>query len=98
MNQPVQHLNKVPEVAEKLSISEKTVWAWIGARRLAVHRIAGLCVSQIWKFSAFLNRDLCPPWSSNEYQHGTRRDPSRHRPPGKDVEGWCQSRQRPAAH
>jgi excisionase family DNA binding protein len=26
-------------VAEKLSISEKTVWAWIGARRLAVHRI-----------------------------------------------------------
>jgi excisionase family DNA binding protein len=39
MNQPVQHLNKVPEVAEKLSISEKTVWAWIGARRLAVHRI-----------------------------------------------------------
>jgi excisionase family DNA binding protein len=35
----VQHLNKVPEVAEKLSISEKTVWAWIGARRLAVHRI-----------------------------------------------------------
>jgi len=24
MNQPVQHLNKVPEVAEKLSISEKT--------------------------------------------------------------------------
>ena len=39
MNQPVQHLNKVPDVAEKLSISEKTVWAWIGARRLAVHRI-----------------------------------------------------------
>jgi len=39
MNQPVQHLNTVPEVAEKLSISEKTVWAWIGARRLAVHRI-----------------------------------------------------------
>ena len=39
MNQPVQHLNIVPEVAEKLRISEKTVWAWIGARRLAVHRI-----------------------------------------------------------
>jgi excisionase family DNA binding protein len=37
--QPMEHLNKVPEVAEKLSISEKTVWAWIGARRLAVHRI-----------------------------------------------------------
>jgi excisionase family DNA binding protein len=35
----MEHLNKVPEVAAKLSISEKTVWAWIGARRLAVHRI-----------------------------------------------------------
>ena len=35
----MEHLNKVPEVAEKLGLSEKTVWAWIGARRLAVHRI-----------------------------------------------------------
>jgi len=35
----VDRLNKVPEVAEKLGISEKTVWAWIGARRLAVHRV-----------------------------------------------------------
>ena len=35
----MEHLNRVPEVAEKLGISEKTVWAWIGARRLSVHRI-----------------------------------------------------------
>jgi excisionase family DNA binding protein len=35
----MEHLNKVPEVAEKLSISEKTVWAWIGAHRLGVYRI-----------------------------------------------------------
>jgi excisionase family DNA binding protein len=35
----VEHLNKVPEVAEKLGLSEKTVWAWVGARRIAVHRV-----------------------------------------------------------
>jgi len=35
----MEHLNKVPEVAVKLSISEKTVWAWIGAHRLGVYRV-----------------------------------------------------------
>jgi excisionase family DNA binding protein len=31
-------LIKVPEVAELLALSEKTVWAWIGARRISVVR------------------------------------------------------------
>ena len=31
----MEHLNKVPEVAAKLSISEKTVWAWAGIVRYA---------------------------------------------------------------
>jgi excisionase family DNA binding protein len=32
-------LIKVPEVAELLALSEKTVWAWIGARRISVVRL-----------------------------------------------------------
>lgn len=36
-------LLRVPEFASALSIQPKTVWAWIGARKIAVHRI-GRCV------------------------------------------------------
>lgn len=32
-------LLKVPEVAELLALSEKTVWAWIGGRRIGVIRL-----------------------------------------------------------
>jgi excisionase family DNA binding protein len=32
-------LLKVPEFAERLEISPKTVWAWIGARKVDVHRV-----------------------------------------------------------
>jgi excisionase family DNA binding protein len=35
----LEKLNKVPEAAKKLALSEKTIWAWIGARRIGVHRI-----------------------------------------------------------
>lgn len=30
---------KVPEAAPRLRIAEKTLWAWIGARRIGVHRV-----------------------------------------------------------
>ena len=30
----------VPEFATALSIRPKTVWAWIGARKIATHRIS----------------------------------------------------------
>lgn len=36
-------LLRVPEFASALSIQPKTVWAWIGARKIATHRI-GRCV------------------------------------------------------
>ena len=32
-------LLKVPEVAEELALSEKTVWQWIGQRRIGVVRL-----------------------------------------------------------
>jgi excisionase family DNA binding protein len=32
-------LLKVPEVAEELALSEKTVWQWIGERRIGVVRL-----------------------------------------------------------
>jgi excisionase family DNA binding protein len=38
MNMPAQ-LHKVPEVAEMLDLSEKTIWQWIGQRRVAVVRL-----------------------------------------------------------
>jgi excisionase family DNA binding protein len=37
--QPLEYLNRVPEVALRLRVSEKTVWQWIGARRISVYRI-----------------------------------------------------------
>jgi excisionase family DNA binding protein len=36
-------LLRVPEFAIALSIQPKTVWAWIGARKITTHRI-GRCV------------------------------------------------------
>lgn len=34
-----RNLLRVPEVATALSLSPKTIWSWVGARKLAVHRI-----------------------------------------------------------
>jgi len=36
---PASKLLKVPEAAEMLALSEKTVWQWIGARRIGVVRL-----------------------------------------------------------
>jgi excisionase family DNA binding protein len=35
----VPKLLKVPEAAELLALSKKTVWAWIGDRRIGVVRL-----------------------------------------------------------
>jgi excisionase family DNA binding protein len=35
----VARLLKVPEAAEILALSQKTLWQWIGARRLGVVRL-----------------------------------------------------------
>jgi excisionase family DNA binding protein len=36
---PAAKLLKVPEAAEMLALSQKTVWQWIGERRIAVIRL-----------------------------------------------------------
>jgi excisionase family DNA binding protein len=36
---PVGKLLKVPEAAAMLSLSQKTVWQWIGERRIGVIRL-----------------------------------------------------------
>lgn len=36
---PVANLLKVPEAAKMLALSQKTVWQWIGARRIEVVRL-----------------------------------------------------------
>lgn len=39
-----QALLRVPEAAERLALSEKTVWSWVGQRRIAVTRVGGRAV------------------------------------------------------
>jgi len=36
---PATKLLKVPEAAEILNMSQKGIWAWIGARRISVVRL-----------------------------------------------------------
>jgi excisionase family DNA binding protein len=36
---PTEKLLKVPEAAEILALSQKTVWQWIGERRIGVVRL-----------------------------------------------------------
>lgn len=36
---PIGKLVKVPEAAEILALSQKTVWQWIGERRIGVVRL-----------------------------------------------------------
>ncbi len=36
---PTVKLLKVPEAAEMLALSQKTVWQWIGERRIGVVRL-----------------------------------------------------------
>lgn len=36
---PTAKLVKVPEAAELLALSQKTVWQWIGERRIGVVRL-----------------------------------------------------------
>jgi excisionase family DNA binding protein len=36
---PAVKLLKVPEAAEMLALSQKTVWQWIGERRIGVVRL-----------------------------------------------------------
>jgi excisionase family DNA binding protein len=36
---PPAKLLKVPEAAEMLALSQKTIWQWIGERRIAVVRL-----------------------------------------------------------
>lgn len=36
---PVSRLLKVPEAAEMLALSQKTIWQWIGERRIGVVRL-----------------------------------------------------------
>jgi excisionase family DNA binding protein len=36
---PTTKLLKVPEAAERLALSQKTVWQWIGERRIGVVRL-----------------------------------------------------------
>lgn len=36
---PAARLLKVPEAAAMLALSQKTVWQWIGARRIGVVRL-----------------------------------------------------------
>jgi excisionase family DNA binding protein len=35
----MERLNRVPQAAEKLTVSPKTLWAWIGSRKIGVHRV-----------------------------------------------------------
>jgi excisionase family DNA binding protein len=37
----MQKLLKVPEVAEQLNLSPKTIWMWIARKEIGVHRIGG---------------------------------------------------------
>jgi excisionase family DNA binding protein len=37
--QPAKLLLKVPEAAEMLALSQKTLWQWVGARRIGVVRL-----------------------------------------------------------
>jgi excisionase family DNA binding protein len=36
---PIAKLLKVPEAAEMLALSQKTVWQWVGERRIGVVRL-----------------------------------------------------------
>jgi len=95
----VEHLNKVPEVAEKLGLSEKTVWAWVGARRIAVHRVGRSVRIADREMSAFFRRDTRLPWSNASERHSLSRalcgdvnrarrgDVCAHRRPARSVGG-----------
>jgi excisionase family DNA binding protein len=39
-----KNLLTVPEAAAELTISDKTLWAWIYSRRITVTRVGGHCV------------------------------------------------------
>ena len=57
----VKRLNKIPEGAEKLGISPKTLWAWIGARRIGVHRVGRAVRIPESEIQRILSEGYCPP-------------------------------------
>ena len=57
----MEALSKVPEAASKLAISQKTLWAWIGARRIGVHRVGRAVRIPESEIQRILSEGYCPP-------------------------------------
>jgi excisionase family DNA binding protein len=86
----VDRLNKVPEVAEKLGISEKTVWAWIGARRIAVHRVGRSVRVPESEIRRILDDGYTPPKSASERRQVPRASAS-HKGSPRVSAGWTET-------
>lgn len=54
-------LNKVPEAARKLAISQKTLWSWIGSRRIGVHRVGRAVRVPESEIQRILSEGYTPP-------------------------------------
>ena len=57
----MEALSKVPEAASKLAISQKTLWAWIGARKIGVHRVGRSVRIPESEIKRILREGYCPP-------------------------------------
>lgn len=57
----MEKLNRVPEGAEKLGISQKTLWQWIGARKIGVHRVGRAVRIPESEIQRILSEGYCPP-------------------------------------
>lgn len=57
-------LLRVPEAAEALSISEKTLWGWIGARKVGVHRVGRSVRVPESEIARILEEGYTPPKSA----------------------------------
>lgn len=57
---PIAKLLKVPEAAELLALSQKTVWQWIGERRIGVVRLGRAVRIPITEIDRLLQEGTTP--------------------------------------
>jgi excisionase family DNA binding protein len=58
-------LLKVPEAAEMLTLSQKTVWQWIGERRIGVVRLGRAVRVPLSEIERLMQEGLTPARRSN---------------------------------
>lgn len=52
---------RVPEAGEMLGLAQKTMWAWIGARKIGVHRIGRSVQIPESEIQRILDEGFTPP-------------------------------------